>query len=122
MEDAIKEIYESIGRGYSECTYHRALEFELRSLGISYESEKIIPILYKGQQVGYRRADLVLNDLVIELKAVSSLSKNTIEIEQITSYMEHLGIDKGMIINFGNTLQVIDVNINENGEVQATIR
>jgi GxxExxY protein len=100
--DLARSIYNTLGRGYLECVYHRAFEYELRLNGIRYESEKLVPILYKGMQVGYGRADIVLPDynIIIEFKSVASPPRLP-EMEQIGHYMRHLGICKGIIINFG---------------------
>jgi GxxExxY protein len=95
-----EEIYFTLDRGLQECVYHKAFEVELKNAGISYESEKIIPIIYKNNQVGYGRADIVLKNIIIEFKAISSLPKLS-EMKQINHYMKFLNIPKGIIINFG---------------------
>ena len=95
-----KEIYSTLGRGYTENIYHKAFETELQSEGIPYETEKIVPILYKNRQIGFGRADIVLNDIVIEFKAMIQPPRMS-EIEQINNYMINLGVKKGIIINFG---------------------
>lgn len=96
-----KEIFDNLGRGYPECVYHKAFECELRLNGINYESEKIIPILYKNCQVGYGRADIVINnEIIVEFKSVVNAPRAT-EIEQLKHYMRYLQISKGIIVNFG---------------------
>lgn len=96
------EIYTILGKGYPECVYHRAFELELRLAGILYESEKVIPINYKGSQVGNCRADIVIwgnSPLVIEFKAIGG-SVGIKELEQLGHYMKLLDIYTGIIINF----------------------
>lgn len=96
------EIYTIIGKGYPECVYHRAFEHELRLAGILYESEKLVPIIYKGTQVGHGRADIVLNGrypMILEFKAIGG-SVGIKELEQLGHYMKHLSVDVGIIINF----------------------
>lgn len=97
-----KEIYNTLGRGYPECVYHRAFEYELRKENITYESEKLVPIIYKNIQVGFGRSDIVLpdHDIILEFKSVSNPPR-LVEMEQIGHYMRHLNISKGVIINFG---------------------
>lgn len=121
-----KEIYANLGRGYPECVYHRAYEVELRNNGISYESEKIVPIMYKEHQVGFGRADIVIKDydLIIEFKAIAQQPRLS-EIEQLHHYMKHLDMNKGIIINFGqttvinqrNTIDSVIIRRNDNGEI-----
>ncbi len=95
-----KEIYNTLGKGYPECVYHRAYEYELRMNGVNYESEKLVPVKYKGVQVGYGRADIVLDDTILEFKSNANPPRLP-EMEQINHYMRHLNISKGIIINFG---------------------
>jgi GxxExxY protein len=78
--------------------YHSAFEVALRKRGISYETERIIPVSYEGQNVGHVRADLIVGDTVIELKSVSRLTEQ-FRI-QIQNYMRLLGLQKGYLINF----------------------
>lgn len=97
-----KEIYNTLGKGYPECVYHRAYEYELRLNNINYESEKLVPVKYKGMQVGYGRADIVLDDYNTILEFKSNVNPPRLpEMEQINHYMRHLNISKGIIINFG---------------------
>jgi len=94
------EIYFTLGKGHPECVYHRALEYELRSNNVKYESEKIIPFKYKGICVGYGKSDIVINDMIIvELKSICG-NIGVKELEQIGRYMKELNIDTGIIINF----------------------
>ena len=52
IEDMMKEIYAELGPGYSERVYHNAIEVRLRELKAMYESERIIPIYYRGHVIG----------------------------------------------------------------------
>ena len=92
-------IYNNLGSGYSESIYHKALEVELRLNNVNYESEKIILISYKGYNVGNGRADIVINNIIVELKAMSQKpsEKETI---QVMTYLNSLNLKYGLIINF----------------------
>jgi GxxExxY protein len=95
------DIYNSIGAGYNEVIYHRAFEVALRLNGISYNSEVITPIMYKGHNIGHGRVDLIINNImIIELKAIANLNNND-SIIQIKNYMKQHNISDGLIINFG---------------------
>jgi len=94
-----ENIWASLGPGYSESVYHCAFEVALRKVGIYYETERIIPVFYEGQNVGHVRADLIVDRrYVIELKAVGKLN-DTYRI-QTQNYMQLLGLDEGFLINF----------------------
>ena len=98
MEAIAQDIWSSLGPWYSESVYHSAFEVALRKRGISYDTERIIPVYYEGLNVGHVRADLIVGDTVIELKSVSRLTEQ-FRI-QIQNYMRLLGLQKGILINF----------------------
>ena len=93
------DIWTSLGPGYSESVYHCAFEVALRSLGLYYETERIVPVYYAGQNVGHVRADLIVDrKAVIELKSVSKLNE-TYRI-QTQNYLNLLDLNEGYLINF----------------------
>lgn len=96
--ECAREIFEALGSGYNECVYHKAFEVALRKRGIDYESERIVPITYENHVIGNLRSDLIVNDTVIELKAVKVIT-DAMRI-QIENYLKLTGLTKGVIINF----------------------
>ena len=42
-------VYNELGPGFLEAVYQEALEIELRDRGIPFESQKDLPITYKGR-------------------------------------------------------------------------
>ena len=100
LMDIAKDIWQNIGPGYNEVVYHRDFEIGLRLKNINYESEKVIPIFYKVHTVGHSRIDLeVYNKVVIELKAVNSITPDAVC--QIKNYMKLTDLTEGLIVNFG---------------------
>ena len=106
------EIYSNLGLGHTESVYHRAMEAELRESNIKYESEVVTPIMYKNYYVGYGRADIVINrnkpngekeQIILELKALSSNGFKQNEIARLKTYMKSLDIKQGIMINFPQT-------------------
>lgn len=98
------KIYKALGTGFSEHIYHRSFEVELQYNSIMFETKKIIPINYRGINVGYGEADLVVTmdncRFVIELKAISQPPRE-IEIAQVHTYMNNEPkLEFGLIINF----------------------
>lgn len=93
-------VFSVLGRGHSEIVYHNALLVEFRRRSIQYESEKIIPVLYEGVQVGFKRADIVLAGVVLEIKSMVHHPR-LMEIEQVSQYMKCLNIRYGIVLNFG---------------------
>ncbi len=98
--DMANGILNVLGSGHTESVYHRAFEVEFRKQGIEYASEVVAPIHYRGDYVGYGRADIVIPGiLVMELKATSTPPRD-LEMSRLKTYMESLGISDGIIINF----------------------
>jgi GxxExxY protein len=99
LRQMAEDIWASLGPGYSESVYHCAFEVALRNRLINYETERIVPVYYAGQNVGHVRADLIVErKAVIELKSVSKLNE-TYRI-QTQNYLQLLELDQGYLINF----------------------
>ncbi len=94
------EVHRALGPGLLESVYHACLmkEFELRNLPI--ESEKLLPVEYKGLRLdcGYRLDFIVAGKVVVELKAVDSL--HAVHEAQLLTYLKLTGCEVGLIINF----------------------
>ena len=93
------DIWSSLGPGYSESVYHCAFEVALRNRTMYYETERIIPVFYDGQNVGNVRADLIIDrKVVVELKSVSKLNEQYRI--QTRNYLNLLQLNVGYLINF----------------------
>jgi len=96
------EVHRKLGPGYPEYIYHRALIVEFKLQNVSFEDEFEIRIHYKGEQVGIRRVDFLVEKIIpVEIKAATELSD--INIAQAKNYLEAGGIEIGLLINFGAT-------------------
>lgn len=103
-----EHIWVTLGPGFSESVYHNAFEVQLRNIGVSYETERIIPIVFDKHVVGSVRADLIINnETVIELKSVTKLNES--HRHQIGIYMTHGPFTKGILINFPSSTGSIEV-------------
>ncbi len=97
---AVFEVYNTLGFGFLEKVYERALLKELCLRNISVEAQKEIKVFYKGDAVGTYFADLVVNgEILLELKAVERL--NNIHKAQVLNYLKATGLKLGLLINFG---------------------
>lgn len=93
-------VHSTLGPGYPEVIYQRALAREMDQSGLSFSREINIPIMYDGIQVGLRRADFIVkNAVVLELKAISELDKGNFN--QVLNYLEAYKKEIGLLINFG---------------------
>jgi len=81
------------------------LFIELKSKGYAVEQKIPIPVYYKNLKVGAYIADLLVNDtIIIELKAVENL--HLVHEAQLVNYLTATGLDVGLLINFGSTVEV----------------
>ena len=95
------EVHNKMGNGFQEVVYQRALivEFELQELSFARELE--MELIYKGVQVGTRRVDFFVEDLVmVEIKAKVKLEG--VHKAQAINYCEAYNIADGLLINFGS--------------------
>jgi len=96
---AIFEVSDTLGAGFLEKVYQRALLTELRLRGIRATAEASFAVTYKGQLVGEYFADLLVEDvLVIELKCVESLSSE--HIAQCLNYLKASRRTLCLLVNF----------------------
>ena len=67
---------------------------------IPFSREHEMPIYYKGQQIGSRRADFLVNSVVsVELKALIRLEQ--VHLAQAMNYLEAYDLEVGLLLNFG---------------------
>lgn len=94
------KVHSKLGPGLLESIYQVCLEYELKKIGYSVESEKALPIVYHDikLEAGYRIDLLVSKRLIVELKSVESI--NDVHIAQILTYMKLSGIKLDLLINF----------------------
>jgi GxxExxY protein len=94
------EVHKSLGAGLLESVYHKCLAHELNTRNISFKSELIVPIEYKGITFDSDlRCDLFIEDaIVVELKSVEKILP--IYESQILTYMKLLNSPQGILINF----------------------
>mgnify|MGYP000927313041 FL=1 len=103
VNGAAIDIHRELGPGLLESVYHKCLKYELQERGISFQSELVIPIVYKGVEIeADLRCDLLIEEcLVIELKAIDKVQP--IHEAQLLTYLKLLKLPIGLMINFNCT-------------------
>jgi GxxExxY protein len=92
-------VHDEVGPGLLEGVYARALTIELDSRDISYETERLIPITYKGHPLGDYRLDVLVGGrLIVELKAVERLL--LVHVAQMLTYLSVTKCRIGLLMNF----------------------
>ena len=97
------EVHKGLGPGLLESVYHKCLMHELKLRGITYITELVIPINYKGLELDTNlRLDLLVEGVLpVELKSTEGIAP--IFEAQIISYMKLIDAPKGLLINFNVT-------------------
>jgi GxxExxY protein len=98
---AAMEVHRQLGSGFLEPIYQEAFALELKTRDIPYSRELKFPVSYKGQRLqNHYRPDFICSDsVIVELKALSSLS--SVEDSQLINYLKVTGYHTGLLLNFG---------------------
>jgi GxxExxY protein len=98
-------VHNDLGPGFLERVYENALAIELAEQGLQFQQQIRLTVYYRGREVGEYYADfLIENRLICELKAVITLSRQH-EV-QLVNYLAATGINTGLLINFGNSVNI----------------
>jgi GxxExxY protein len=96
---AVFEVSNTLGAGFLEKVYERALLMELRTRGIRATGQTSLAVSYKGRTVGEYFVDILVEDvLVIELKCVDHLANE--HTAQCLNYLRASGKTLCLLINF----------------------
>lgn len=96
---AIFEVSNTLGAGFLEKVYRRALLRELALRHISAKAEVSFPVIYKNHAVGEYFADIVVEDvLVVELKCSDHLTRE--HTAQCLNYLRASGLGLCLLVNF----------------------
>jgi len=96
---AVFEVANTLGAGFLEKVYERALLTELRLRGIPAVSQASFSVVYKNYCVGDYFSDILVQDaLVIELKCVDRLTNE--HMAQCLNYLRASGMKLCLLINF----------------------
>lgn len=83
----------------------KMLLFELNEIGLDVVQQHPIRVIYKGKNIGDYYADLLVEQkVIVELKAISELSK--MHETQIVNYLKATGYEVGLLINFGEDITI----------------
>ncbi len=94
------EVHKILGNGFQEVIYQRALASEMAFQGINFSREHEMPIYYKGDRIGTRRADFLIENVIsLEIKAV--IKTEDVHLAQAINYLEAYNLEIGLLINFG---------------------
>ncbi|MBX2930917.1 MAG: GxxExxY protein [Chitinophagaceae bacterium] len=98
--DSAMKVHSTLGNGFQEVIYQRALAIEMQKQGLGFKREMEMTIFYDGIDIGTRRVDFFVEDFVmVELKALIKLED--VHLAQAMNYCQAYNLPIGLLINFG---------------------
>ena len=70
---AAVEVHKTLGPGFQEVIYQRALFYEMKLREMDFQREVEIEIFYRGRKIGTRRVDFMVEECLVEIKAKMEL-------------------------------------------------
>ena len=96
---AAYKVQNTLGCGFLEKVYEKAMILELQKNGLNVDSQKEAEVLYKGQSVGKYYIDLLVEEeVIVEIKTAVKLN-NTHE-AQLLNYLNIAKLETGLLFNF----------------------
>jgi GxxExxY protein len=93
------EVHKNLGPGLLESIYEKTMCYELSTNDVNFLNQVIIPITYKGKNLGEHRLDfLVEGEVIVEFKAVDRM--DPVFKAQLLSYLRLTEKKLGLLINF----------------------
>jgi GxxExxY protein len=96
------EVHRQLGPGLLESVYEECLARELAVRGLSVERQRLVPVTYKGYDLGiHLRIDLIVRgEILVEIKSVERLAP--VHTSQVRTYLTLTGLQAGLILNFNS--------------------
>ncbi len=96
------EVSNTLGCGFLEEVYEKALACELRRRGLRGSQQAPMRTVYQDETVGEYVADLIVkNCVLVEIKAVEALCP--VHAAQVLNYLAATELPVGLLLNFGQT-------------------
>jgi len=102
---AAMKVHTTLGNGFPEIIYQRALTLQLQNDNIEFIQECNMSVFYLQQKIGERRVDFLIEQKIcVELKAV--INFDAVHFAQARNYLEAFNLEVALLTNFGsNSLQ-----------------
>ncbi len=98
-------VYNSLGYGFLEKVYEKALHLELNKFGLKCDVQMPVSVYYSGEVIGEYFSDLLVNQsVIVEIKALQALVPA--HEAQLLNYLKATDIEVGLLLNFGPEPQI----------------
>jgi len=96
------EVYNEMGCGFLESVYQECLENELGSIGIPFEAQPVLELVFKGRKLqrNFTPDLLCFGEVIVEIKAVRKLAAE--HRAQLINYLRACSVKVGLLVNFGS--------------------
>lgn len=102
---AAYQVHRVLGAGFLEKVYENALVIECRERGLAVRQQVPTPVWYREHLVGEHVCDVLVEDtILVEVKAVKQLLD--VHHAQVINYLRALRLEVGLLLNFGEALEV----------------
>jgi GxxExxY protein len=95
------KVYNTLGYGFLEKVYENALVIELKRAEFKVLQQQNIKVFYENQVVGDYFADIIADQVILEIKAAEGLRDENKA--QLINYLKATDKEVGLLLNFGKT-------------------
>ena len=96
---AAMQVHNTLGTGFSEKVYENALRVLLQKERMPVEQQKRVLVRFHDEVVGDYVTDLIVDRVIVELKAVPTLTHD--HQLQCVNYLKATGLNVCLLLNFG---------------------
>ena len=98
------KVHNVLGTGFLEAVYTNALTVELRHRGVPAERNVVFEVVYRGVSVGRYVADFVVDRrVIVETQVAKAI--DPVHRAQVSNYLRASGLEVGLVLNFGSSVQ-----------------
>jgi GxxExxY protein len=110
IRDAANNVFNHLGSGLDDVVYLAAMKIHLQLDEQMLEENRSWPLMYEGFSVGYNvSADLVVNQEVAVVITTDD-EDDDFDPSDMKRLLKFSGLKEGLVVNFGDTLSIIEVN------------
>lgn len=96
------DVYNSLGYGYQEKYYYRAVALALKKRGLRFIAQLYVPIKIGSDKIGHYYLDFLIEDkIILEIKVGDYFNRTNMA--QVLAYLKATNKKLAIIVNFTRT-------------------